>query len=130
MPIPSFLVPTITVSKKATDLFLDARMAESCEIVKKPFGLRLGPGMELLRRPAGHPLPVGLKLVPLAAYPEALRANPSIVASMHAHGVEVVRLPVRIDLPESCCFDGCWYAYPRPLGMRLPVGVASSNIEA
>jgi hypothetical protein len=123
IPIPHFLIPTVTMPRGATDLFLDARMAECCEIAKKPFGIRLGPGMELLRRPAGHALPAGMRLVPLAAYPEALRANPGIVASMHAHGIELVRLPCRIDLPDSTCFDDCWYAYPRPRDMRLPSGV-------
>ena len=121
--LPDFVVPTVSVAEKSSDLFVNARMSESCTIVKRPFGLRLGPGMELMHRPPGHPLPAGVKLVPIAAYPEALRANPSIIHSMSNNQIELIRLPVRIDLPETCCFDDQWYAYPRPPGMRLPPNV-------
>ena len=121
--LPDFLVPTMSVAEKTTDLFVNARMSEGCTIVKRPFGLRLGPGMELMHRSPGHALPAGVKLVPVAAYPEALRANPSIIHSMSDNHVELVRLPMRLDLPPTCCFDDTWYAYPRPAGMRLPPNV-------
>ena len=111
----------MSVAEKGTDLFLNARMSECCTIVKRPFGLRLGPGMELMHRPPGHAMPAGVKLVPLAAYPEALRANPSIIHSMSDNHVELIRLPVHLDLPETCSDDV--YAFPRPQGMRLPPNV-------
>ena len=128
--LPDFLVPTFALNSEDTDLFVNAKMSESCSIVKRPYGLVLGAGQELLYRPPGHPIPPNTKVVPIEAYPESIKANPAILNSMRAHGIELIRLPMRIDLPETTCFDNCWYSYPRPHGMRLPLNVGLYRYDA
>ena len=125
--MPAFLVPIIQVNKEDSDIYVNAKIAEGCMIAKKPFGLVMGPGQELLHRDAGQPLPTGMTIVPLSQYPEGLKENNfrnPYYQMLVKNGLELIQLTPIIDLPDTCCFENVWFAFPRPAGMRLPLGVA------
>ena len=130
--MPSFLTPILQVNKQDSDIYVNAKIAEGCTIMRRPFGLVLGSGQELLHRAPGHPLPPGMSIVPLSQYPEVLRANKfrnSQYQMLKNRGLELIQLTPRIDLPETCCFEGCWFVYPTPVGMRLAAGVGLYRYE-
>jgi len=125
--MPAFLVPIVQVNKQDSDIYVNAKIAEGCMIAKKPFGLVLGPGQELLHRDPGQPLPTGISTVPLSQYPDGLKENNfrnPYYQMMVKNGLELIQLTPIIDLPDTCCFEGVWFAFPRPAGMRMPIGVA------
>lgn len=86
-------------------------MEEGCTILKKPSGIDFGLGVELISRPAGHPMPVGMTPIHLWEYP-----NNILLTGL----VELVRLTPRFDFPPECRFDDEWSFVPRPTGMRFP----------
>lgn len=130
-PLPDFMIALKYIESKphdfslAPNLLLNAnnigetdidsipelmRQSEGVTVVARPNGINFQLGQELVRRPVGHPLPCGMKLVPRADYPPGFELP---------RGCELVQLSPKYDLPVTCRLNSSWYVYPRPNGVHL-----------
>ena len=124
--LPNYLVRTAHEAAVESDVYVTLKMARAVTIVRRPFGITLGPGVEIVSRPCGMALPEGMKIVIDERIPTVLKGPTGLLMR---EGLELVQLEPRIDLPSSCVLDGCWHAYPRPCGVRLPPNVALFRYE-
>jgi hypothetical protein len=67
-------------------------------------------GVELLSRPAGFPMPIGMSPIPSRQFPKQLRLTGTL---------ELVSLSPRFDFPSECRPAPNWLMYPRPTGLRM-----------
>jgi hypothetical protein len=86
------------------------RLQEGVTIVAKPKDVRFDIGIEMIRRPPGYTLPPGMKLIAKVDYPAGF---------VLPKGCELVQLQAKYDLPPTCRLTSSWYVYPRPDGVTL-----------
>ena len=108
-PLPNNISKLTSIIDEEDDALAKLKLSECCYIVKRPAGVDMGPGMEVLRRPPGHPLPVGMTLFSADAYPDGLQLG---------EGLELIQLTPRYDFPSDCRINREWKIWPRPIGMR------------
>lgn len=108
-PLPNNIHKLTSIIDEEDDVLAKLKLSECCYIVKRPVGVDMGPGMEVLRRPPGHPLPIGMTLLSADAYPDGLQLP---------EGLELIQLTPRYDFPSDCRINRQWKIWPRPIGMR------------
>jgi len=107
--LPNSISKLTSVIDEEDDVLAKLKLSECCCIVRRPVGVDMGPGMEILRRPPGHPLPAGMMLLSPDAFPDGLQL---------AKGLELIQLTPRYDFPSDCRINKHWKIWPRPHGMR------------
>lgn len=122
VPIPPFVIPISRCNSNCEDIdiAINSRILEGCAVCKKPKGICFGLGIELVHRPMGHPLPVGMTLVSKVDYPEGLVLGDDF---------ELIQLQPRFDFPATCKPAKGWRFYPRPTGVRLSPRVHLIQID-
>jgi hypothetical protein len=108
-PLPNNISKLTSIIDEEDDALAKLKLSGCCYIVRRPAGVDMGPGMEILRRPPGHPLPVGMTLFSADAYPDGLQLG---------EGLELIQLTPRYDFPSDCRINREWKIWPRPIGMR------------
>eukprot|EP01041_Mallomonas_annulata_P001408 gene1408-2706_t len=89
-------------------------MSGCCKILRRPPGLDLPLGMELISRPPDVPLPFGMSLAPPSRWP------PGVTCPM---GMELVQLEPRFELPPGLVISPNVEVVARLPFMRLPRNV-------
>ena len=89
--LPAGLVPVLCESAR-DELVVQNYMAASARILRRPVGLDLLPGMELLQRPPDIPIPCGMTVVPNSLLPPGLKLP---------EGVEIVQIEPRFEYPPG-----------------------------
>lgn len=111
---PSFLRPMASTTYEEIEVSIHNKISQGCTIASKPLGISFGLGQEILYRIPGHSIPAGMRYVRRSDYPKGLHLSSNF---------ELVQLIPRFDLPNTCSPAPGWFAYPRPLGVRLPATV-------
>jgi hypothetical protein len=108
--LPGYMTALEQASFQEEEISVHGQISEGCTILKKPQGFSFGLGVEILHRPEGHTMPVGMAAVPLSEYPKGLKLSGQL---------ELVQLTPRFDLPSGCIINKEWQIISRPPGVRL-----------
>jgi hypothetical protein len=108
--LPSFMTLLSSADEEISELSIQDTISEGCYIVEKPQGINFRLGVEILYRPAGQQIPIGMKPLSTKEYPDGLELGGNC---------ELVSLTPRFDFPQTCGPCQGWLFYPRPIGVRL-----------
>ena len=111
--IPPFMTPLVATGEVDVEVKVVEAARDGVTIVRRPAEIALNVGVEAISRPKGHSIPPGMIPLPASQHPPHLRLRGDL---------ELVQLAPRFDFPAGCSPAPGWSFYPRPPGLRLPLG--------